>query len=161
MLRLLRKLLGGGQSLPAESIVCLHALQGYDGPLDVCDIKHIHITSAIRLGDGRYRLNLPGTSCILVSRPLAKVLRRTCGHCAEFLVATVADAHIARTLAKCVEVRPRDEITPDTLPHLVATGAHVWHWEHRCLCVTKQVMVEIQRARIAGLSFRPFTLCRA
>lgn len=162
MLGFLRRLLGKRDAgLPVSSIYFLHELQGYDGPLYVHAIRERGGGLCERGANGRFVVTREGSfsnintgrDFILVSKALAKVLQASCGHCAEFLPAEVIDRTTGKVVSKQVEVRPRDEITPQTAELVDASGAHLWHWMHGALFVTKTVMLALQAAGFDLLEF--------
>jgi hypothetical protein len=118
----------------------------------------------IRLRDGRFYDHRPGVfpdllltpQNILTSDALATVLQGACGNSVELLPAEVIDLQSKKLLARYVEVKPHDEITPSTVRQVDASGARAWHFHNAYLFVTKQVARAMQDAGFADvLEFSP------
>jgi hypothetical protein len=118
----------------------------------------------IRLRDGRFYDHVPGNFAdllltpqnILVSDALATVLKRSCGASADFLPAEVIDLQSKKLLARYVEVRPHDELTPSTVRLVDPSGARAWHFHNAYLFVTSDVARAMGSAGFAEvLTFSP------
>jgi hypothetical protein len=140
----------------------IHHLRDYSGPIHVCS-HAMNAARCVRLQDGRFHVFqagsfsdlMDGPDYILLSPALAESLRRSCGSSLDIVPAQVIDVRTGRSLAQLLEVRPHEELTPETLRTVDATGSRAWHFRKSHLFVTKQVVLELQQARLGSLQFSP------
>ena len=116
-----------------------------------------------RLKDGRLHLPrrggfahlLDGSGYILASPQLAEVLRPACGGALTMVPAQVIDLRTEMKLADYFDVLAPEEVTPETISTINVSGRRAWHFNRSNLFVTKEVVVELLRARIPHLQFTP------
>jgi hypothetical protein len=148
--------------LPVESIMFLHHLGGYAGPIHVSSDASCP-AQCVRLKDRRLHVwrrgNFPdllnGPNYILARPALAKVLQTCCASSVEFAPAQVINVQTGRQLAKYYEVLPHDEVTPRTIGNVDSSGVRAWHYRKSYLYVTKRVALELQRRRFRALQYEP------
>ena len=115
----------------------------------------------VRLRDGRFHVFQPGTFPALLTGPdhiladtnLAGLLQRLCGPALFAMPAEVIHLPTGQNLAEYFELSPQDEVTPDTLRQIDASGIGVWHFAHSHLFVTDQIAVELRAAGYERLRY--------
>jgi hypothetical protein len=164
MLDRLRKLFRRKASTPPiESVMLfLHHSRDFVGPFHVS--SHGPAASCVRLKDGRLHVYqrgefpdlLEGPEYILAGRALADVLRSACGRSLEIVPAQVINVATGEIATRDhFDVLPHEEITPETLQAVDSTASRAWHFRKSHLFVTKQVVLELQRAGFTSLQFDP------
>jgi hypothetical protein len=117
----------------------------------------------VRLDDGRFHVvragrmgNLfDGGGDILASEALAGVLRETCSHCVEFRRTELVQVATGERFGTFYEICPREEVTPDLIGKVDATGLHAWRFGRAHLFVSPKVAEGIQKEAFADLVFSP------
>ena len=117
----------------------------------------------VRLRDGRFHLVRPGPLTalfyggdhILVSEPLAAVLRDTCAHCLELHRTEIVQVASGESFGIYYEVRPHEELTPEDIDRVSASGFHAWHFRRAHLFVSPEVAERIRQRRFDDISFSP------
>jgi hypothetical protein len=153
-------------AMPIESVMFLHHLGNYAGPI------HVYFrgpsAQCVRLKDGRLHVYqrgvfpdlLDGPGYILASRALADVLLSSCGLSVQIVPAQVIHLPTGESLAEYFEILPHDEVTPQTAKTVDATGGRAWHFNKSHLFVTTQAALELQRSGFQSLQFeRGFDAC--
>jgi hypothetical protein len=113
------------------------------------------------LEDGRFHLfssgpltNLfSGNGNILVSEDFACVLNERCAHCIELRRTELVQIATGQVFGIYYEVKPFDEITPESITTLQVIGCRAWHFNSSYLFVSPMVMEFIKKQGITGLSF--------
>jgi hypothetical protein len=117
----------------------------------------------VRLTDGRFHLLKPGPLAhlfiggdhILVSEKFAEVLRETCAHCLDLRRTELVQLATGEIFGIYYEVIPHDEVTPEDVDRVRASGFHVWHFGRANLFVSAAVVEQMQQRGIDGISFSP------
>src|SRR5688572_27625395 len=117
----------------------------------------------VRLDDGRFHVVWPGRmgnlfDCgddILVSEALAAVLRETCSHCVECRATELVQVATGERFGTVYEICPREEITPELIQKVDATGLHAWRFGRAHLFVSPKVAELIRKEAFADLVFSP------
>ena len=147
---------------PIESIMFLHHMKDFTGPFHVWSRESA--ASCVRLKDGRMHVYRPGSfpdlldgpEYILASHALADALREACG--ASMEVAPVEVINVATGEKKSqhyFDILPHEEVTPEAVRTVDATGKRAWHFRKSHLFVTGKVVLELQSAGFTSLQFEP------
>jgi hypothetical protein len=135
-----------------EFIMFAHQMGDYSGPIHVRS-GVLGSAQCVRQQDGRFHVFQRGTFSELLNGPgyllasflVADVLRRECGPSLKIVPADVIDVATERTLANYYELSPGEEVTPETISNIEASGNRAWHFHRSHLFVSKSVAIELQR----------------
>jgi hypothetical protein len=94
---------------------------------------------------------LTGPEHILANHALAEILQSTCGASIQGTPVDVMDVTSGNVLANYQDIKPYEEITPQTISGLDSSGSRAWHFERSHLFVTRPVAVAIFEAGFGGM----------